>query len=147
MMKINRNTINNDIRYLYSQLEKEWKDYSMDSWWMKQVYRMETQRTRLLEQLDKEVDFQKRLALEKMIFEIDSKMIQSSIKIMASTEYNMDTIIDILNKYAKEHKLDLGFARSWDINKLETKSVEKILQIIKNDKAKRMERKEVADLT
>lgn len=138
MMKMNRNTVNNDINYLYLKLEKEWNSYSMDSWWMKQTYRMEMQRTRLLEQLGKEVDFQKRLALEKMIHEIDSKMMHSSIRIITSKQSTIDTALYFLNKYAKDKKLDLTFVTSWDINKLETRNRDKIIQIIKNDKAKRI---------
>ena len=53
MMKINRNTINSDIAIGYSQLQKQDDTISVDDWLNKLLYRLEAQRSRLAENLDK----------------------------------------------------------------------------------------------
>jgi len=140
MMKINRNTINNDINYLYDQLAKKWRHRYIESWWMKQMLRLESQRTRLLEQIKKKENFQNILAIERMILEIDNKIMHWSIKIITSDEYVTDRIVNRLNEYAKNKKMDLVFVKSRDISKLETKNRDKIRQIINNDRASKESR-------
>lgn len=140
IMKVNRNTINNDINYLYSHLSKEWDNHDIQSWWMRQMRRLEMQRTRLREELDKKTDFEKRIVLEKIILDIDNKLLQSSIKTIKTTDEIVDTAAAVLNKYAKEHKLDATYVRSRDINKLETRNLEKIVHIIKRDRGNRLGR-------
>ena len=140
MMKVNRNTINNDINCLYSQLSREWDNHDISSWWMRQIHRLEMQRTRLREGLDKETNFEKRLVLEKMILDIDNKLLQSSVKIIATNEQVMETVITTLNNYAKKNRLDATYTRSRDIIKLQTRNYEKIQQIIKRDRSNRLGR-------
>lgn len=53
MTKTNRNTINSDISYWYSQFQKEDHKVSVEDWINKIVYRLETKRVRLMEKLDK----------------------------------------------------------------------------------------------
>jgi predicted DNA-binding protein YlxM (UPF0122 family) len=137
MMKVNRNTINNDINYMYSQLSKEWENHDIQSWWMRQMRRLEMQRTRLRERLDKETDFEKRVVLEKMILGIDNKLLQSSIKTITTTDEVIDTAAAVLNRYAKEQKLNVTYVRSRDINNLQTRNREKITQIVNRDKSNR----------
>ena len=140
MMKVNHNTINNDINYLYSQLSREWDNHDISSWWMRQMRRLEMQRTRLRERLDQETDFEKKLVLEKMILDIDNKLLQSSVKIITTTEEFMDNLVGSLNNYARENKLDLTYVHSHDITKLQTRNLEKIKQIIKRDRSSRLGR-------
>ena len=99
--------------------------------------RLEMQRTRLREELDKDIDFEKRLVLEKMILEIDNRLLQSSIKTITTKDEIMDLAVEVLNNYAKKNKLDVTYVHSRDINKLQTRNREKIAQIIKNDRTSR----------
>ena len=140
IMKVNRNTINNDINYLYFNLHKEWDNHGIQSWWMRQLRRLEMQRTRLREELDKEIDFEKRLVLEKMIFAIDNKLLQSSVKILTTKDEVMDIAVATLNRYAKENKIDATYVHSKDISKLQTRNRDKIAQIIKRDRGSRLGR-------
>lgn len=140
MMKVNRNTINNDINYLCSQLSREWDNHDISSWWMRQMRRLEMQRTRLREELDKETGFEKRLVLEKIILDIDNKLLQSSVRIITTQDEIVDNMVGALNKYAKENKLDVTYVHSRDITKLQTRNLEKIKQIIKRDKNRKVGR-------
>jgi len=71
---VNRNTINSDIKYWYTQIRAQIGGQNVGVIVLKEIERLEIQRKRLLEQLEKQTDFASRVALEKMIFEIDSKI-------------------------------------------------------------------------
>jgi hypothetical protein len=77
LMKINRNTINGDIDYWYSKIYKSTNIHNPDVVIVLNVQRLEIQRTRLREQLDKAESFQERLALERLIYEIDCKILHT----------------------------------------------------------------------
>jgi len=74
MMKVNRNTINSDIKFWYDEISNEWKDFDIKSWYIKQLERLESTRARLMEQLDAQEELKSRLGIEKMIFDIDCKI-------------------------------------------------------------------------
>lgn len=86
LMKINRNTINTDINFLYSQLSKQWKGYDTNSLIIKQVQRLELQRSRLYEELDKQEKSSDKLIIEKLLFQIDNRLIQIYSKILPRVE-------------------------------------------------------------
>lgn len=137
MMKVNRNTINSDINFWYGRLSKEWESYDTESWYMKQMHRMETQRTRLMEQLKQE-NLHDRLAIEKMILDIDAKITQTAIKISTSEQSVLDLAVRTLNDWAKEHKLDVAYIKSSDLNKVKGKTGEKIMKLIKEDRKRKI---------
>lgn len=141
MMRVNRHTIDNDINQIYLQLDTEWNSYSFDSWLMKQNLRMEIQRTRLIEKLDKVSHFQEKMTLERMIMELDSRMINMVSKILHARQIMDDSIVERLNNYAKKNNLDARFVHSHDILELSNpKSAEKISQLIKEDKKRKIAR-------
>jgi len=71
---VNRNTINSDIKYWYTQMTAQIGGQNVGAIILKEIERLEIQRKRLLEQLEKQTDFASKVALEKMIFEIDSRI-------------------------------------------------------------------------
>ena len=89
-MKINRNTINSDISHWYTSLAEEWDSYDIESWYMKQVHRLESQRSRIFEVLSKAEDASARLSIEKMILDIDSKLMNfvSKSSLSANSAHN-----------------------------------------------------------
>jgi len=92
LMKINRNTINSDISFLYSQISKDWKNYDIGSWIIKQFQRLEEQRTRLGEELEKQDQLNNKLVIERLIFDIDNKITQIITKIMPSKSVSFSKI-------------------------------------------------------
>jgi len=71
---VNRNTVNSDIKYWYTQIRAQIGGQNVGAIVLKEIERLEIQRKRLLEQLEKQTDFASKVVLEKMIFEIDSKI-------------------------------------------------------------------------
>jgi predicted DNA-binding protein YlxM (UPF0122 family) len=133
MLNTNRNTISGDINYWYSKLSKDWKNYDIDSWCMKQVYRLELQRTRLLQELKKQSNLQDKISLEKMILEIDVRLTQLVVKISTTQEATYSWGVDEINRWSKEQKLDVRFIHTRDITKVSTKTRDRIWTLINED--------------
>jgi len=81
MIKINRNTVNSDITYWYSQLQKEDNKVTVEDWINKMLYRLEAKRTRLMETMDKLTSLNNSLVLKKMLYEVDINIVQIVMKI------------------------------------------------------------------
>ena len=99
LMKINRNTINGDIDYWYAQIANNSNFLDPEPTIMINFQRFNIQRSRLRENLDKAENFQQRHAIEKMIFDIDCKIINTQMKLADSMK--------------RIHKLSIGFINDW----------------------------------
>jgi len=84
LLNVNRNTINEDIRYWHSQLANEMKAQDLTAKMTKQIQRMEIQRDRLLEDLEDVDDINEKIKLEKFIHEIDNRLVQVFMKMISS---------------------------------------------------------------
>ncbi|MGI0094424.1 MAG: hypothetical protein ACREA8_10020, partial [Nitrosotalea sp.] len=96
LMKINKKTINEDISYWYSQLTKD-NPVNFETWFTKQMYRLESQRTRLVESLESQNNIQDKISVEKIIFEIDTEMISVTLKAATSIKKFVKTSCDFAN--------------------------------------------------
>ena len=103
MLKINRNTINSDIAYGYSRLKKEDDKTSIEDWINKMVYRLETKRTRLMERLDKAESLDDFILLEKMLYEVDIKIVQIMMKMQTTQQATYDITTKIFNKWLEQN--------------------------------------------
>ena len=99
MMKTNRHTINSDISFWYSQLQKDDEKIDLGDLINKTLYRLETRRVRLMEKLDKTTILSEYLALEKMLHEIDNKIIQITMKIQTSQQSIYDKTMNMFNEW------------------------------------------------
>ena len=71
---INRNTVNDDIKYWYSEIALQIGQDNLGGVFLRQIERIEIQRKRLLDELEKQTDFDTRFRLEKLLFEIEHKV-------------------------------------------------------------------------
>lgn len=79
-LKVNRNTINQDVKFLRSELIQ--KDQIKPAiWLLEQKEHLEQQKDRLLELLEITKDFEQRLRVEKIILDIEGKITNLVIKI------------------------------------------------------------------
>ena len=79
-LKVNRNTINQDIKFLRSDMIQ--KDQIRPAiWLLEQKEHLEQQKDRLLELLETIKDFEQRLRVEKIILDIEGKITNLVIKI------------------------------------------------------------------
>jgi len=115
LMKINRNTINDDINQGYEQLSKDWNKYDIDSWLMRQIQRFESQRSRLLQELEKQENTKEKLAIEKMTFQIDCQIAQLSVNDLRRKDEIKRFALELVNHWAKKNKLELRVLGEKDI--------------------------------
>ena len=73
MMKVNRNTINSDIRYLYSGIKEELRQ-NTENFALKQIARLEAQRTRIVKQITEDNRTENSIKQEKLLLDLDSKI-------------------------------------------------------------------------
>ena len=140
ILKLHRNTVNSYINFWYSKLRKDWNSYDIDSWCMKQFYRFETQRTRLLEDLGKQKNQHEKNSIQKLVFEIDSRMTNLIIKLYSTDEKVIDRVVTNLNDLTKKQNIDATFFQSWDLTRVSAKTGEKIKKLLANDLQYRISR-------
>ncbi|MBT3762187.1 MAG: hypothetical protein HOF89_06380 [Candidatus Nitrosopelagicus sp.] len=83
MLQVNRNTINEDIKYWYAQAAEELPEHDC-SLFLKQIQRLDTQQARLLGELEKCTHLKDKLPLERLLFSINSKITSHHSKIALS---------------------------------------------------------------
>jgi hypothetical protein len=134
LMKINRNTINSDVNYWYSKLEKEQETVSADACLAKLANRLESQRTQLREELDKSSNPQEKMLLHKMLLDIDGKLIQFYMKMKSTDNVIYDLATKRLNEWMKEKKYGHRFMTMGSLCSFSFNTFDKITKIIKEDK-------------
>ncbi len=130
ILKINRNTINSDVSFLYSKLHDEMGKETYDNWMDKQLTRLESQRVRLRKELDNDITLQERLQVEKMILDLDSKISLLIIKMDTSKQEIWDKAIKFINDWMKENGHKDRYFLYGDLFRIPKKSKEKILELL-----------------
>jgi len=134
LMKVHRNTVNGDVDYWYSKIVENTNMYDPSYAIMVNLQRLDIQRSRLREQLDKTETFQEKLALERLILEIDSKILHTHNKLTNSTMHLFDYSTERMNDWMKKNKNDDRFLTVSGIISVSEKAQEKIHKIIKQDR-------------
>jgi len=83
LLNVNRNTINEDIRYWHLQLANEFKAQDLTAKMTKQIQRMEIQRDRLLDLLEEAEDMDEKIKLERLVSDIDNRLVQIISKMIS----------------------------------------------------------------
>lgn len=130
-MKIHRNTINRDISFWYSRLQIESDKRTFDDMVNRQFFRMDSQRTRLLQELNLEKNLQEKLQIEKMILDLDSKITNFIIKIETSQQSVFDQSVGVLNSWMKENNHQERYMSLSGLYKIPQRTREKIMEILK----------------
>jgi len=133
IMNINRNTINSDIKYLYSRLSKEWEEKDTESWIMKQINRFEAQRSRLMECLRQESEVTKKLKIEKMIFDVDNQIAQIVIRFQTRVENISEMLAYEFNKIAEKSNIPNRLLAGKSIINTNKSTNEKIWKLIEEE--------------
>ena len=134
LMKVNRNTINGDVDYWYSKIVDNTNMFDPSYAVMINLQRLDIQRSRLREQLDKTETFQEKLALERLMLEIDSKILNTHNKLTNSARNLVAHSTEQLNDWMKENKRDDRYLTLFDRISVSKKAIEKINKIIKQDR-------------
>jgi len=136
LMKINRNTVNGDVEYWYGKISNNVDLINPERSIMINTQRLNVQRTRLRERLDKAENFQQIQTIEKMIFEVDCKITNTQMKLAESTYRILKEGVEYANDWLKEHKKEQRRITMFDSIAISKKAKDKISKIIKEDKKK-----------
>lgn len=93
MLNINRNTINDDIRYWHQQLASEMNAQDITAKMTKQIQRMEIQRDRLLGDLEDAESLDDKIKLERFISDIDNRLIGVYSKMIVNGKEHLSPTI------------------------------------------------------
>jgi hypothetical protein len=119
LMKVDRNTINNDLKILYNKAIRDYNsDLSFDDVIEKQLVRLETQRDRLSLYLCDTNDINGKLTIERLIADIDLKVIGVIEKLNQNIVQHYNTVIEHVNKIAEEEKLKTRFTSLFELYRI-----------------------------
>lgn len=134
LMKVNRNTTNRDINFLYSQIECHTQEMDSDFLIAESIERLNVQKTRLCELMYVFSIISEKISLEKMILQIESKIIQIKLKIVESNNSAFNIVETEANRLFKKNLIKGQLVSTKDYRICSEKAKEKIDKILKEDK-------------
>lgn len=134
LMNVDRNTINNDLKFLYRQALNDYNldDMSIDDILEKQLVRLEAQRDRLGLYLSDANDVTNKVTIERLIADIDFRVLTAVEKISHNTGQFWDQIIREANKIAENNNLNIRYTSLFELQKISIDS-RKSLDEIRED--------------
>jgi len=133
LMKINRNTINGDIKHWYSKIANS-NDIQPESAIYTVLERLDIQRTRIREYLDNTPNISEKITIEKMILDIDCKIAQINNRIFESKQALMSFAINFLNDHLKAQNQTQRYFTFGQKMAVSDSAIERIDKIISEDK-------------
>jgi len=103
MMKKNPKTIYNDIDQIYEKLSKDLDNNDLNNYLIKTLFRLEKQRGKLVQLLDKQEDFDKIITAQRLILEIDNKISNITLRTKDVIEDNSKGMIKMFNQAVEEY--------------------------------------------
>ena len=147
LMNVNPNTISSDVNVLYRRLKGELGNLDLDSWLLKQIQRLEIQRVRMHEELKNAMSLSDKMAIEKMLLDIDSKILQTVTKVYSATIEGYEQGIKNVNRHYESEKIDRRIVTTNTILTASADAQQKIWKIITEDQNKRKAHPQAADIT
>ena len=133
LIKINRNTINGDIKHWYSKVTKS-NDIQPESAIFTILERLDIQRTRIREYLDQTTNISDKITIERMITDIDYKIVQINEKLYFSSTKLVSYVVESLNNHFKQKNETTRYLGFHDKIAVSTNAKNKIDKIISEDK-------------
>jgi hypothetical protein len=129
-MKVNRHTIESDIKLLWNKLGEQIFSPSWSAWIRRQLDRLEFQRTRLMEMLDKENDSDRKLSIERLILEIDNRIMHYTLNTFNDEIITWARVTKRVNDFAEQKKLGTRWYSPFELIEITPKQREKIDKIL-----------------
>ena len=132
IIKINRNTINGDIKHWYSKITKA-NDIQPESAIYMIIERLDIQRTRIREYLDSATNISEKITIEKMITDIDYKIAQINEKLYFSATKIIGYMTESINNHLKSTNDKTRYLGVHDKITVSSDAKKKINKIISED--------------
>ena len=137
LMKVNRNTVNGDIDYWYSHIFKRVNILNPEFKIVTGLERMQIQLTRLREQLDKTKSISERISIERLMYDINSKILYTYQKLAISSIRTLDMATQWYNDKMKKKNLSERGISYYDTITVSDKAHERINRIVNEDRKRR----------
>jgi len=134
MMNVNRNTVNGDIDYWFSRISKNVNVVNSEDMVLIGIERLKIQLTRLREKLDNEINNSERMSIERLIYDINCKIIHTYEKLSQSRHAIHKLATEWLNKYMEKNKKPERYLTYFDTISVSENAQEKISRIINDDR-------------
>jgi len=134
LMKIHRNTINGDVSFWYSKIVESSNIFNPETSILVTIERLKIQRTRLRELLDKTDSTKDKLSIERLMSDIDFKIIYTDQRLAESSRRMLDSETERLNDWMKDNRKETRFLTLSELIEVSTNAHEKIKQIIEEDR-------------
>ncbi len=120
IMKVDRNTINNDLKVLYQKALNDYNpdNMSLDEVVEKQLVRLETQRDRLGLYLCDVKDINSKISIERLIADVDFKLLGAIEKVNHNSSRFWDKIMKNVNKVAEVKELNMRYTSLFELHKI-----------------------------
>lgn len=133
-LKVNKNTIDDDIKYWDIVLVKEWKGQDIQTHIIKQLELMKEQKARLADDLEKNPD--QKMEIENLIFRIDDKIAQFLVRIDSKDVAVKDEANKLVCAWAQKHGLDFRSIDPWKLANIPSAKYDSIMKILGEENAK-----------
>ncbi len=131
LMKVDKNTINNDINLLYKELGKEVNSIPYEEYLAKYYTRLETERAYLMDCRAKCNSLEDKLAVERLIIDIDIRLLHTTRKSVAEEVRVCKQVTKQLNDYAKNKQWNKRFVTPFELIEVSDKARMRIDKILK----------------
>jgi hypothetical protein len=131
MMNVDRNTINNELKILYHKALQDYNsdDLSLGDILQKQLFRLETQRDRLGLYLSNANEITSKITIERLIADIDFKLIKVIEKMDENIVRYWDEIIKQINQIAENEKQKTRFTNLFELRRISIESGESLSKL------------------
>ena len=136
LMKVDRNTINTDIRIIYEKMSKDIEGDAWNGYFTKAIVRLETQRTRLLSYLSEAKELETKLAIERQLADMDIRLAAMVQKFQESTFAFWDKVVDKINEIAESEGWDVRYTNLYERQKISVKKRKLLDQLLEDGEAK-----------
>ena len=134
LMNVNRNTINGDIDYWYSKIIKKEEINNPEYLIVLNLEGMKVQMTRLREQLEKAKNNSERISIERLIYDINSKIINTYQKLASSVARTHELATQWCNYAMKKNGKSEQYISYFDTISVSKKAQHRIKKIIDEDR-------------
>lgn len=133
LMKVDKNTINNDLKILYREIRKEQSEINFSDFYAKQIFRLESQRSRLMGYLEATNEIDKKVTIERQIADIDLRMLSAAEKIEHGSIHFWNEVSSSINQMAEKQKLKYRVTGVFQVLKVSETGYNKIREIMRKE--------------
>ncbi len=134
MMQVNRNTINDDIKWLYKEMSDKLEGPEWEGYLSKQFVRLETQHSRLLSYLAEAGDMDQKIVIEKQLADMDFRLASMMEKLKYDYVQFWEQVIKYVNRMAENEDWKYRYTSVFEKIRLPRESRKMLDEMIRKER-------------